>query len=51
MLLAITGLCYTELHTYSGVGHSTSPAELQDLRRFLMRLLPEQLPTRYCWCQ
>lgn len=43
---ALAGLCNTELHTYSGVGHHTSPEELQDLRRFLLRLLPEKLPTR-----
>lgn len=43
---AAAGLRNTELHTYPGVGHHTSPDELQDLRRFLMRLLPEKLPTR-----
>jgi predicted esterase len=39
------GLRATELHTYPGVGHSTSPGELQDLRSFLLRVLPEALPT------
>jgi hypothetical protein len=45
-IASAAGLRNTELHTYSGVGHHTSPEELQDLRRFLMRLLPEKLPTR-----
>lgn len=39
------GLQNTELHTYPGVGHSTCPQELQDLRAFLLRVLPEKQVT------
>lgn len=43
--VTVAGFRNAELHTYSDVGHQVSPRELQDLRRWLLRLLPEKLPT------
>lgn len=39
------GFSRLEFHSYSDVGHSTSPQELQDLRSFLLRAIPDKLPT------
>ena len=45
----VTGFANLDFQTYSGVQHSIGPQELQDIRAFILEILPEQalkVPTR-----
>lgn len=41
-----SGMQRTELHVYPGLGHSTEPQEMADLRVFLQKAIPDLPPTR-----
>lgn len=40
------GIANVEFKMYPGMGHSTCPQELQDLKRFLLKTLPDKAPTK-----
>ncbi|KAL4459022.1 hypothetical protein ABPG75_013887 [Micractinium tetrahymenae] len=40
------GVKNVEFHMYTGMGHSSCPQELRDLRAWLLRVLPDVAPTK-----
>ena len=40
------GIDNVEFKLYPGMGHSTCPQELEDLRKFLLKMLPDEAPTK-----
>jgi hypothetical protein len=41
------GCTAAEFHMYNGMGHSSCPQELRDLREFLLKVLPEEKTSRW----
>jgi hypothetical protein len=40
------GCSDVEFHMYTGMGHSSCPQELRDLRTWLLKVLPDTPPTK-----